>query len=166
MNGNLVPKRFISLGRRLQGRASLTIYLCFRWRCDYISWLPARLEQLMGIRAGPMTSARTWVGTFERRPARLLFVWRSRPTAPRWDWAVCWRSEESGSRRLSEINDGNWVSVNLTLLGGWIRFLQAWASDRNRLFFEPVYSLKLGLWSGRLYGFVTSERKFCFEKLK
>lgn len=32
-----------------------------------------------------------------------------------------------------------------TLLGGWMRFLLACAGDRNRLFFEPVYSLKLGL---------------------
>ena len=38
----------------------------------------------------------------------------------------------------------------LTLLGGWMRFLLAWVSDRKRLFFEPVYSLKLGVWSGRV----------------
>lgn len=53
-----------------------------------------------------------------------------------------------------------------TLLGGWMRFLLAWAGDKNRLFFEPVYSLKLGVWSGRLNGFVTSDKKFCFEKLQ
>lgn len=53
-----------------------------------------------------------------------------------------------------------------TLLGGWIRFLLAWAGDKNRLFFEPVYSLKLGEWSGRLNGFVTSDKKFCLEKLE
>jgi hypothetical protein len=47
-----------------------------------------------------------------------------------------------------------------------MRFLQAWASDRNRLFLDPVYSLKLGLLSGRLNGFVTSDRKLCFEKLQ
>lgn len=47
-----------------------------------------------------------------------------------------------------------------------MRFLHACASDRKRLFFEPVYSLKLGELSGRLNGFVTSERKLCFEKLK
>lgn len=52
-----------------------------------------------------------------------------------------------------------------TLLGGWMRFLLACAGDRKRLFFEPVYSLKLGLWSGRLNGFVTSDKKFCLEKL-
>lgn len=54
----------------------------------------------------------------------------------------------------------------LTLLGGWMRFLLAWAGDKNRLFFEPVNSLKLGVWSGRLKGFVTSDRKFCLENLK
>lgn len=60
----------------------------------------------------------------------------------------------------------SFVFYSLTLLGGWMRFLLACTSDRNRLFLEPVYSLKLGLWSGRLNGFVTSDRKFCFEKLK
>lgn len=59
-----------------------------------------------------------------------------------------------------------WIrSAARTLLGGWMRFLLAWAGDKNRLFFDPVYSLKLGEWSGRLNGFVTSDRKFCFEKL-
>lgn len=58
------------------------------------------------------------------------------------------------------------VGGMLTLLGGWMRFLLAWASDRKRLFFEPVYSLKLAEWSGRLYGLVTSDRKFCLENLQ
>lgn len=47
-----------------------------------------------------------------------------------------------------------------------MRFLLAWAGDKNRLFFEPVNSLKLGVWSGRLNGFVTSDRKFCLENLR
>lgn len=53
-----------------------------------------------------------------------------------------------------------------TLLGGWIRFLLACAGDRNLLFLEPVYSLKLGVWSGSVNGFVTSDRKFCLENLQ
>lgn len=51
----------------------------------------------------------------------------------------------------------------LTLLGGWMRFLLAWAGDRKRLFLEPVNSLKLGVWSGSKNGLITSDRKFCFE---
>lgn len=47
-----------------------------------------------------------------------------------------------------------------------MRFLLACTSDKNLLFLEPVYSLKLGLWSGRLNGLVTSDKKFCFEKLE
>lgn len=53
---------------------------------------------------------------------------------------------------------------NPTLLGGWMRFLLAWAGDRKRLFLEPVYSLKLGEWSGSKNGLITSDRKFCLEK--
>lgn len=60
-----------------------------------------------------------------------------------------------------------WIQIVLktvTLLGGWMRFLLAWAGDRKRLFLEPVYSLKLGEWSGSKNGLMTSDRKFCFEK--
>lgn len=64
-----------------------------------------------------------------------------------------------------ESSGGGLRPIRLTLLGGWMRFLLAWAGDKKRLFFEPVNSLKLGVWSGRLKGFVTSDRKFCLENL-
>lgn len=140
MNGNLVPKRFIELAGKPKGRFTSLNYLCFRLRYDYISWWPARLEQLMGIRADLTMSARTWVGTFERQQARLLFEWRSRPTALRWDWAVCWRSEES-VKTLYE-NNSSQSRLSQTYFARWLNSVFASLSKRKE---------SIVLWTGVLF---------------
>lgn len=96
-----------------------------------------------------------------------LWYWKCQSIDPRWDQVVCWRNVKSAKKRENIyiiIMHFLLDEVPLTLLGGCIRFLLAWAGDRKRLFFEPVYSLKLGVWSANRKGFMTSDKKFCLEK--